>query len=308
MERILNFINNKNVWLIILVFVVMGILYSFSIPLWQPYDEPAHFYYVNYLADNHRLPVMSNDPGMLYEAHQPPLYYVLNSFFVLKDKSVAFQVHFLRIIAVIIGCGTIWLAWKVSEFIFKDNKLFSFLSVSIMALSPMFIAVNSTVTNDSLAIFFATAVILLAFKTIDSLASIRDYVFLGLFTGLALLTKAWNVYLIIGTLMLILYQGIAARKYKNMFERGLIFASIAIVVSGWWYMRSMILYGSPFGPSIALSGAGDTQLFSPSVFLLFWKGVFATYWFFYQFMRCDPAAHGPNILYVYFGIITLIAL
>jgi len=83
---------------IILAYLVVGALYAALTPPWQAPDEPAHYNYVRYLAENRRLPVlqmgdyphdyleeikaakfpatMSIDP-IRYEFYQPPLYYVL---------------------------------------------------------------------------------------------------------------------------------------------------------------------------------------------------------------------------------------
>ncbi|HQJ52731.1 MAG TPA: hypothetical protein PKW05_13230, partial [Anaerolineae bacterium] len=39
-------------------YLVLGWLYARWTPNWQAPDEPAHYNYVTYLAENHRLPVL----------------------------------------------------------------------------------------------------------------------------------------------------------------------------------------------------------------------------------------------------------
>jgi hypothetical protein len=39
------------------VFVVRGVFYSTALPVWEGYDEPFHFAFVQYLVTSHRLPI-----------------------------------------------------------------------------------------------------------------------------------------------------------------------------------------------------------------------------------------------------------
>ena len=58
------------------VFLALGTVYAFVFPLGQAPDEPAHFRYALFLADNARLPDFNADNAG-YESYQAPLYYTL---------------------------------------------------------------------------------------------------------------------------------------------------------------------------------------------------------------------------------------
>lgn len=62
---------------ILLGFVALGVAYCLTTPLFETPDEPAHFRYVQWIADGHGLPplLVSADPWEQGEFHQPPLYY-----------------------------------------------------------------------------------------------------------------------------------------------------------------------------------------------------------------------------------------
>ena len=85
----------RSVLAIIAVYLVLAVLFAVYTPAWQNPDEPAHYNYVKYLADQHRFPVLKpgDYPGeyleeikaarfppemsveaIRYEFHQPPLY------------------------------------------------------------------------------------------------------------------------------------------------------------------------------------------------------------------------------------------
>ena len=83
---------------ILVAYALLGVLYAVYTPAWQAPDEPAHYNYVRYLAEEYRFPILK--PGdfpaayleeikaahfpsemsiapIRYEFHQPPLYYLL---------------------------------------------------------------------------------------------------------------------------------------------------------------------------------------------------------------------------------------
>jgi 4-amino-4-deoxy-L-arabinose transferase-like glycosyltransferase len=61
---------------ILTLYVILALIYSATVPIFEAPDEPAHFLYANDLADGDGLPVL--DYAMSpREYHQPPLYYAL---------------------------------------------------------------------------------------------------------------------------------------------------------------------------------------------------------------------------------------
>jgi 4-amino-4-deoxy-L-arabinose transferase-like glycosyltransferase len=64
---------------VLVLFVVLGAVYSLATPVFEAPDEPWHFLYAKRLADGDGLPPLtfSSDPWVQGEAHQPPLYYAL---------------------------------------------------------------------------------------------------------------------------------------------------------------------------------------------------------------------------------------
>ncbi len=67
--------------LVVIVFLVLGTVYSVTVPLWETPDEMHHFFFVKHLADGKGLPIQSEETRGLWEQEgsQPPLYYVLGA-------------------------------------------------------------------------------------------------------------------------------------------------------------------------------------------------------------------------------------
>lgn len=77
--------------LITLLYLALAVTYSFVVPLWEAPDEPSHFLYARYLAQNGYLPsptyytedIAGSFEGdyilSIYEWYHPPLYYLLGA-------------------------------------------------------------------------------------------------------------------------------------------------------------------------------------------------------------------------------------
>jgi len=69
----------KELALVLLFFVLVGLAYGFSTPIFEAPDEVWHYAYLRHLAEQHALPALdhSDESGAYQEVAQPPLYYVV---------------------------------------------------------------------------------------------------------------------------------------------------------------------------------------------------------------------------------------
>jgi len=65
-------------FVLLAAFILLGLIYSVTTPVFESPDEPWHFNYVRYIAQGHGLPsLLNNDSGAYQEVGQPPLYYLI---------------------------------------------------------------------------------------------------------------------------------------------------------------------------------------------------------------------------------------
>ncbi|MBK8031792.1 MAG: hypothetical protein IPK17_20350 [Chloroflexi bacterium] len=110
-------------FVLLIVYVIVGALYAVRTPAWQAPDEPAHYNYAAQVAANGCCPVIEMGdwdsayldtlkaerfppdlldrlPTIQYEDHQPPLYYLLSGLvYRLTDGSLTA----LRLLSVLIS-------------------------------------------------------------------------------------------------------------------------------------------------------------------------------------------------------------
>ncbi len=70
---------------VLLVFLGLGVAYSFATPIFETPDEPAHFAYIKRLVDGlgyPDAPISLSDDAPAQESSQPPLYYTTAAFFM----------------------------------------------------------------------------------------------------------------------------------------------------------------------------------------------------------------------------------
>jgi len=161
-------------FLIIAIYLVVGTLYALLTPPWQIPDEPAHYNYVRFVAENRRYPVllmgdypheyleeikarrfppeMSIDP-IRYEFHQPPLYYSLAVpfYWLTRFWPPARQVSALRFLSLLLCGGIIYLAYLVAREVFPTDEVLALGTAAFVAGVPMHLAMLAAVNNDGLA-------------------------------------------------------------------------------------------------------------------------------------------------------------
>jgi len=247
---------------ILIGFAAISLVYSFVTPLKFGPDEPAHFIYVRSLATTMSPPPISDtqtyteDSTATHEGHQPPLYYAamavpyaaLNAFGLPID--VIWRV--LRLLN--IGIGALWIYWvyRLAREFF-ENDSYALATAAFVALVPIAPYTAGVLNNDNLiALLFtwAMAPIVRLFKA-EKLPT-RDAAIMGLAMGLAMLAKAQG--LILAAVLVVATSAVWRRRQYGRID-GMVRAvgialGVAAIVSGWWYVRCWIVYGTPMPHSL----------------------------------------------------------
>jgi 4-amino-4-deoxy-L-arabinose transferase-like glycosyltransferase len=199
--------------LILLVYLALATLYAVNVPAWQAPDEPAHYNYIHELAATGQFPVLrmgdydeayirlltrqrfppelSIEP-LRYEAHQPPLYYLLGAgVFRLAGGGLLP----LRLLSVALGALFIILVYAIVRPIFPHQPALALGAAAFTAFLPMHVAQAASINNDALAEVLLAAIMLLSIRYVKlALLGPRsparsDALAIGLLLGLALVTK-----------------------------------------------------------------------------------------------------------------------
>ena len=246
---------------ILIAYLALGTAYALQTPAWQAPDEPAHYNYVQFIAEKRALPILrqgeydqayleeftrtpqnvaslSIDP-LRYEDYAPPLYYLLAApIYALTGGWITA----IRLFSVVLGGALVVVAYLVGAEAYPNQLPFALGGAAFVAFVPQHLAMMAAVNNDSLSELLIALVVLQCMRLFRSKRiSNRKLVLLGVTLGLGLLTKATFYYTAvpIAFIALILY---ARRHTLRLTQVVLVFAPALVIGSIWW-LRNLIVYG-----------------------------------------------------------------
>jgi hypothetical protein len=268
-------------FLTIVIYLVIGTLYALLTPPWQIPDEPAHYNYVRFVAENLRYPVlqmsdypheyleeikakrfppdMSIDP-IRYEFHQPPLYYSLAVpfYWLTWFWPPAQQVIALRFLSLLMGGGIIYLAYLIAREVFPTNEVLALGTAAFVASVPMHIAMLAAVNNDGLIELMLTGILWMLVRHVKKEGEKGKegveggipwhLVGLGVLVGLGILAKTAalvSIPLVLVAVVLAIGHRPSAIRYRLSaisYQLLAIFLP-ALLLTLPWFVRNVSVYG-----------------------------------------------------------------
>lgn len=156
-------INNKiTLTITTILYLISVFTYTSHVPIdYISHDFWQHVDYTEFIIKNHRIP----KPYEGWEAFQPPLYYLINSFIAPKAFITDKMQHVKLVVAlsVIYGGITLFLISKALEIVNKD-PISRLLVLSLLATTPRFIFIFTTYNNDTLGLMLSVAVLTISLK------------------------------------------------------------------------------------------------------------------------------------------------
>mgnify|MGYP005845086079 CR=1 FL=1 len=267
-------------------FLALGAYYALSSPLYSRPDEPVHYAYALHLRGGKGLPMVDmarmgarNDVPVEMEAHQPPLYYAavaalsslappgpdpapaMNPYFFTtpEDKRtlwvasyaaspleapVFFTGRFLSLFSGLLALVfayllvRLFLPWQVAA-----------LAMALMGLSPQFLFISSSFSNDMASTATAHLGLWQLGVTLKRGLTARRGLALGLSVALATLTKLGGLGLLVPLGLVALWQAWRTRRLAPVAWAALA-GALALLVASWWFWRNWQLYGNPLALNV----------------------------------------------------------
>jgi 4-amino-4-deoxy-L-arabinose transferase-like glycosyltransferase len=225
-----------------LLSLALGAIYAWIVNPGLPYDEPSHWSTVLYYANHHRLPVLG-DPGVTYEAQMGPVVYIVDAFVVHLARaaglSASVTFHLVRLIGVAELCAVVVLAGRLMTRLLGRSWSVA-AAVAVVVSNPMLLTMSSSVQNDTLALALGLLALDLALGLLSDRPTFRSAFVVGAVAGVAVLTKltAWAVVIAIAAWLI-------WRHRRGGLQALAAFIVAVVAVSGWWFIRNIVLYGDP---------------------------------------------------------------
>ena len=251
------------------------------------------------------------------EGSQPPLYYLLMSFVWSAFDTADFDNYFQRNPYVLIGhperlgnrnlvfyrqpyppdlsgtslalyairlltlgmaTVTVAAVYQSARTVMPEEPGFALLATSLTAFNPMFIFISTSVSNDVLVTTFSSLACWLALLTMRHGFETRRSVGLALLIALATLSK-------LGGLALAPVVAMAGLRLlrRTGDRRGFLIligaiALVCLLLTGWWFLRNLSLYGELFGTAAMLEFFGRRDIPLMRLLLEEFEGLRISYW------------------------------
>ncbi len=245
-------------------------------PIWEGYDEPSHYAYVQYVASHWSIPPAAQGPiGLVYETKQPPLYYFIvaastfwlqpadlpqfhlnpyrdgkNRFVHGDDEgfpypALARGVHAARFITVLLSAVSVWGTFATAVLIFPGRPWLVLSATAIHAFWPQFLFMSSIVNNDAVASAAGSLIILCSLRLCFASVTRRDVFWLGmtLITGALIKLNVLTLApLAVVCALIALASRLRAhdRQLRAHILLGTVAASVLVALAGWLYVREML--------------------------------------------------------------------
>jgi len=232
-------------------------------------DERQHANYVQRLLDGKGFPVLG-DPNEVpyenYQAHQPPLFYVLGAGWSRLTGAMPTDPDSgkrLRWLNSLVGAGTVIGTYFLALWGLRRADV-GVIAAAFVALLPMNCALSGAISNDPLLFTLCTWTLALAALAIRDGWTWKYSVAVAVLTGAALLTKTTAVALLPALLVAAL---VPQAKKPSLAIAGAV-ALIAMAIASPWWIRNQKLYGDPLAMSAfqkAFTGSPTPEIFTSAL-------------------------------------------
>ena len=220
-----------------------------KLPLSAGFDINAHLEYIRYVAETRSIP----DARHGLQTFQSPLYYMVSAVFVMAFGNLAAEEtlsYLLRLIPVLCGLVQIEVCYRAVRIAFPGSDGAQKLGLLVGGLLPMNLYLSNYVGNEPMAgcLSAAAGVIALACVTRTSVATSNKWqLLLGLFLGLALLTKVTAILLVPPLTFALIWGLLSARALPGrIIKAAAQMLAVTAVVCGWYYLYNWVQLGKPF--------------------------------------------------------------
>jgi hypothetical protein len=288
---------------ILLAFAIISTAYNLGVPLYEAPDEAAHARYVQSIASEGELPRLRSAEE--YESWQPPLFYAVgaaalkllaldsppnlewnpgfpsqkNNYLHTSDEDWPYSepvkaAHVLRGISMLFGAGTLVFIYLAALVIFPARRLLALSAAATAGLIPQFAFIASTISNDAASVFFAAATVYFGLRHLRD-GDRMSLLAAGLMLSLGALSKLTAVVTVVVPAAAVLYHQRLSRE--ALLQLGVL-AVIPAVLAGWFYIRSLILWGD-FFPSDRLPWLDPDPIWDPSYRTIFLDHLRESFWY-----------------------------
>ncbi|HXT96189.1 MAG TPA: glycosyltransferase family 39 protein [Polyangia bacterium] len=208
------------------------------------FDFAGHWVCADYIARHGQIP-----PLVLSAAsYHPPLYYLVLAAMI----KIGLGIGAAGWLAALLGTVRLVVVWVGLERWLPESRLARVIALFTSALLPCGVQIDGMVSNETLSTLLCALVMVALPAAVEGARSgrVKPAAWLGLWLGLALLTKFSATVFILALVPAVAWEIFRLRARQPLlaalrarWKPYAVAASIALALSGWFYVRNQRLYG-----------------------------------------------------------------
>ena len=228
------------------VALLLGVLLRISMAttydVMQGFDFGGHWTIVDYIVNRHALAPLTLSAA----SYHPPLYYLIGA----VALSLGFGPGAFGWLAALWGVCRLVVVWVGLERWLPESRLARVVALFTAAVLPVGVQLDGMVTNETLSTLLCALAIVAAPAAVEAARAgrVRPFVWLAVWLGLALITKFSASALVLALIIaLVVDLGRSPEPWRSALRMRwkpvVAGAAIVVALSGWFFVRSQILYG-----------------------------------------------------------------
>ena len=212
-------------------------------PPLQAFDGFPHFSYVWFMAEEWRVPLATTG----WEFFQPPLYYWFMAAIwdAMAPVDPVWRLRTGTMIVAMLGLSLALVAGWIVRREMPSDRIAQLLAIGLMLFVPVHLYTAGFIGNENLTAVVCAWALLTLVATLRQPTVLRAGL-LGFTLGLAMLTKFTGLVVVAGAFGTLGLRAIVRRSWKVDGRTAAIAAAIMLMMSGWFYARNIVHYGTPF--------------------------------------------------------------
>ena len=174
----------------------------------------------------------------------------------LGDKAMPTRMFWVRIVSGLFGVLAVYAAWLLASVIVATSAV-ALLAALIVACQPMLGYLSGLVNNDPGVVATSTLALALLAFLLRTPPRPAQGLWLGAAVALALGIKATALALLPLVALAYVGQGLVYGRWGTMLRSAAAACAVILVLIGWWYIRSKILWGTFTGAVHGYHGPGQ---------------------------------------------------
>ena len=178
-------------------------------------------------------------------------------------RGTPLTVHIARLVSTLLGALAVIATYGIAVELFPQRPWISLGATALAAFNPMFVFTSARVSNDAAVTAFGSLALWGAVRLATAGASRKGLLLIGVALGLTGLSKLSGVVIAPAVALALLFDSLRQWEKRSQMPWRTRLSAIAyrwvlvglpfLAISGWWFLRNVMLYGELMGVDAWLS-------------------------------------------------------